>query len=241
LGQRVVMDQFVPGSTGLGFGAVVSGSPAEWRIVGVLRNVSNLEQIGDPGAPQIYVPFAQSPWPQAMVAVRAATSPGALRPSLAAAVQAVAPDLPLMDVQTMDQIVGARLAPDRLNVALYGGLAALALTLAALGIYGVMAYTVAQRMPEIGLRVALGARPAQVRLHILREGLTLAAVGLALGLGGAYAIGRAMQSTLYGTDALSLPVLLGVGLVLLGAALVACYAPARRASAVDPMIVLRQE
>jgi len=241
LGQRVVMDQFVPGSTGLGFGAVVSGSPVEWRIVGVLRNVSNLEQIGDPGAPQIYVPFAQSPWPQAMVAVRAATSPGALRPSLAAAVQAVAPDLPLMDVQTMDQIVGARLAPDRLNVALYGGLAALALTLAALGIYGVMAYTVAQRTPEIGLRVALGARPAQVRLHILREGLTLAAVGLALGLGGAYAIGRAMQSTLYGTDALSLPVLLGVGLVLLGAALVACYAPARRASAVDPMIVLRRE
>jgi len=209
--------------------------------VGVFHDVGNLEQFGDPGAPQIYLPFAQSPWPQAMVAVRAATSPEALRPSLAAAVQAVAQDLPLMEVQTMDQIVGARLAPDRLNVALYGGLAALALALAALGIYGVMAYTVAQRTPEIGLRVALGARPAQVRLHILREGLTLAAVGLVLGLAGAYALGRAMQSTLYGTSALSLPVLFVVGLVLLGAALVACYAPARRASVVDPMIVLRQE
>jgi putative ABC transport system permease protein len=135
----------------------------------------------------------------------------------------------------------ALLQPDRLNVALYGGLAALALALAALGIYGVMAYTVTQRTPEIGLRVALGAKPAQVRLLILREGLTLAAVGLALGLAGAYALGRAMQSTLYGTDALSLPVLFIVGLVLLGAALVACYVPARRASAVDPMIVLRQE
>jgi putative ABC transport system permease protein len=241
LGQRVVMDQFVPGARGLGFGALVPGSPVEWSIVGVFRNVNNLEQLGNPGAPQIYVPFAQSPWPQAMVAVRAATSPEALRPSLAAAVQAVAPDLPLIDVRTMDQIVGERLAPDRLNVALYGGLAALALALAALGIYGVMAYTVAQRTPEIGLRVALGAKPSQVRLLILREGLTLAAVGLALGLAGAYALGRAMQSTLYGTDALSLPVLFAVGLVLLGAALIACYVPARRASAVDPMIVLRQE
>jgi len=241
LGQRVVMDQFVSGSTRLGTGAAVPGSSVEWRIVGMFHDVSDLEQFGDPGAPQIYLPFAQSPSPQAMVAVRAAASPGALRPSLATAVRAVAQDLPLMDVRTMDQIVGERLAPDRLNVALYGGLAALALALAALGIYGVMAYTVSQRTPEIGLRVALGARPAQVRLHILREGLTLAAVGLVLGLAGAYALGRAMKSMLYGTDALSLPVLFAVGLVLLGAALVACYAPARRASAVDPMIVLRQE
>jgi putative ABC transport system permease protein len=241
LGQGVVMDQFVPGPTRLDLGGAVPGSPVEWRIVGVLRDVSNLEQFGDPGTPQIYLPFAQSPWPQAMVAIRAAASPEALRPSLAAAVQTVAPDMPLVDVRTMDQIIGVRLAPDRLNVALYGGLAALALALAALGIYGVMAYTVAQRKPEIGLRMALGARPAQVRLLILREGLTLAAVGLALGLAGAYALGRAMQSTLYGTDALSLPVLFVVGLVLLGAALVACYVPARRASAVDPMIVLRQE
>jgi putative ABC transport system permease protein len=241
LGQRVLLDPSVPGATTLGPGAVVPGSPVEWLIVGVFRDVSNLEQFGDPGMAQIYVPFAQSPWPQAMVAVRAATSLGALRPSLAAAVQAVAPDLPLMDVRTMDQIVGERLAPDRLNVALYGGLAALALALAAIGIYGVMAYTVAQRTPEIGLRVALGAKPAQVRLLILREGLKLAAIGLVLGIAGAYALGRAMQITLYGTDALSLPVLFVVGLVLLGAALVACYVPARRASAVDPMIVLRQE
>jgi putative ABC transport system permease protein len=141
----------------------------------------------------------------------------------------------------MEQIVGELLAPDRLNIWLYGGLAALALILAAVGIYGVMNYAVAQRTPEIGLRMALGARQADVRLQVLRQGLTLAASGLALGLAGAYAVGRAMQSTLYGTGALSLPVLIVVGLVLLGAALVACYVPARRASAVDPMIALRQE
>src|SRR5262249_8594969 len=117
LGQSVVMDQFVPGATRLGPGPAVPGSPVEWRIVGVFRDVSNLEQYGDPGTPQIYVPFAQSPWPQAMVAVRAAISPELLRPGLATAVLAVAPDLPLVDVRTMDQIVGARLAPDRLNVA----------------------------------------------------------------------------------------------------------------------------
>ena len=196
---------------------------------------------GDPAAPQIYVPFAQSPWPQAMVAVRTAADPEALRKSLAAAVRASDSDLPLTDVRTMEQIVGEFLASDRLNIWLYGGLAALALILAALGIYGVMNYAVAQRTQEIGLRIALGAGQADVRLQVLRQGLTLAAGGLALGLAGAYAVGRAMQSTLYGTGALSLPVLIVVSLVLLGAALVACYVPARRASAVDPMIALRQE
>jgi len=151
------------------------------------------------------------------------------------------PELPLMEVRTMDQIVSEQLAPDRLNMALYGGLAALALLLAGVGIYGVMAYTVAQRTGEIGLRMALGAGQAQVRLEVVREGLTLAVGGLVLGLLGAYALGRAMQSTLYGTSAVSLPVVLMVGLVLLCAALVACYVPARRASAVDPLIALRQE
>jgi putative ABC transport system permease protein len=209
--------------------------------VGVFHDISNLEQFGDPAAPQIYVPFAQSPWPQAMVAVRTAADPEALRKTLAAEVRASDPDLPLTDVRTMEQIVAERLAPDRLNIALYSGLAALALVLAALGIYGVMSYTIAQRTPEIGLRMALGASHAEVRLQVLREGLILAASGLVLGLVGAYALGRAMQSMLYGTGALNLPVLAAVGLVLLGAALVACYVPARRASAVDPMIALRQQ
>ena len=240
LRQRVVMNQFVSGTQRLGFGAGVPGTPVEWHIVGVFRDISNLEQFGDPSAPQICVPFAQSPWLQAMVAVRTANDPETLRKSLAAEVRTLDPDLPLTDVRTMDQIVGERLAPDRLNIALYGGLAGLALVLAALGIYGVMAYTVAQRTSEIGLRMALGAEQNQVRREVLQEGLKLAAGGLVLGLAGAYALGQAMQSTLYGTGALSLPVLLVVGLVLLAAALIACYVPARRASAVDPMVALRQ-
>jgi putative ABC transport system permease protein len=246
MGQRVAMDDIVaqtgnrvlPG--GIPMSGAASGSRVEWHIVGVFRDVSNVEQFGEPKAPQMYVPFAQSPRPQATVAVRTTTRPELLRSSLAAAVNTVAPALPLVDVRTMEQIVGERLAPDGFNIVLYGGLAALALVLATLGIYAVMAFTVVQRTAEIGLRMALGAGHNQVRLQILREGATLATGGLVLGLVGAYALGRAMQAMLFGTGALSVPVVLVAGLVLLGAALVACYVPARRASAVDPLIALRQ-
>jgi putative ABC transport system permease protein len=230
VGQRVAMDDIVP----------KVGNRVEWHVVGVFRDVSNVEQFGEPKAPQMYVPFAQSPSSQAMVAVRTTIRPELLQSSLAAAVHAVDPALPLVSVRTMEQIVGERLAPDRFNIMLYGGLAALALLLATLGIYGVMAFTVVQRTAEIGLRMALGAEHTQVRLQILREGATLAIGGLALGLVGAYALGRTMQSMLLGTGALSLPVVLATGLVLLGTALAACYLPARRASTVDPLIALRQ-
>jgi putative ABC transport system permease protein len=245
MGQRVAMDDIVAqtGNRVLAGGipsGLASGSRVELHIVGVFRDVSNVEQFGEPKAPEMYVPFAQSPWPQAMVAVRTTTRPELLRSSLAAAVNTVDPALPLVDVRTMEQIVGERLAPDGFNIVLYGGLAALALVLATLGIYAVMAFTVVQRTAEIGLRMALGAGHNQVRLQILREGATLASGGLVLGLVGAYALGRAMQAMLFGTGALSVPVVLVAGLVLLGAALVACYVPARRASAVDPLIALRQ-
>ena len=244
VGQRVAMDEIV-GRTGIVLergipSGLASGSRVEWHIVGVFRDVSNVEPFGEPKAPEMYVPFAQSPWPQAMVAVRTTTRPELLRSSLAAAVNTVAPALPLVDVRTMEQIVGERLAPDGFNIVLYGGLAALALVLATLGIYAVMAFTVVQRKAEIGLRMALGAGHNQVRIQILREGATLATGGLVIGLVGAYALGRTMQAMLFGTGALNVPVVLVAGFVLLGAALVACYVPARRASAVDPLIALRQ-
>jgi putative ABC transport system permease protein len=244
VGQRVVMDDIVPniGNRTLAGGSLSGPAPdagGEWHIVGVFRDVSNVEQFGEPKSPQIYIPFAQSPSPQGMVAVRTTTSPEHLQSSLAAAVRAVDPALPLVSIRTMEQVVGERLAPDRFNILLYGGLAALALLLATLGIYGVMAFTVMQRTVEIGLRMALGARHNQVRLQILREGATLATGGLVLGLVGAYALGRTMQSMLFGTGALSVPVVLVTGLVLLLTALAACYVPARRASAVDPLIALR--
>ncbi len=241
VGQRVIMDGLVPRAGGLGPGAAAPGPPTEWHVVGVCHDVSNAERFGDPQSPEIYLPFAQSPWPQVKIAVRSSTDrPETLRRSVAHAIQILHRDLPLTDVRTMEEIVGERLAPDRLNIALYGGLAMLALALAGIGIYGVMAYAVTQRVPEIGLRMALGADHRQVRRQILSEGMRLAAGGLLLGLLGAYGLGRAMQSTLYGTSALSVPVLSAVGAVLLVAAALACYLPARRASAVDPLVALRQ-
>jgi putative ABC transport system permease protein len=119
--------------------------------------------------------------------------------------------------------------------------AAVALLLAAVGIYGVMTFSVAQRTHEIGLRMALGAAREQVLALVLREGLVLALIGLALGLGGAGLVGRAMQGMLYGVRTIDFSAFGGVALVLLGAALLACYIPARRATQVDPMVALRYE
>jgi putative ABC transport system permease protein len=218
-----------------------NAGPAAQQIVGVFRTINNSEQLGDVSGPELVLPFWQHPLLDASVAVRTAGDAAAIRAAAAAAVKTIDPNLPLVDVRTMTEIVGERLTSDRLNVALYGGLAAVALLLAVLGVYGVMAFSVARRTPEIGMRMALGAGQQHVRRLILREGAMLSAGGLALGVARAYMLGRAMQSTLFGTGALNVPVLLVVSAVLVGSALLACYLPARRASAVDPMIALRQE
>ena len=224
-----------------GGGRPMRGPIAEWQIVGVFRTINNSQELGDVSRPEVILPFWQNPLLDAGIAVRTAGDPEALRKSVGAAVRSIDPNLPLVNVRTMTEIVRERLAPDRRNVALYGGLAAVALLLAALGVYGVMAFSIAQRMPEIAIRMALGAGQGQVRRQVLREGATLSAGGLVLGVAGAYALGRAMQSTLFGTGAMNLPVLLAVSAVLLASALLACYVPARRASTVDPMIALRLE
>ena len=234
LRQRLVLDESVPG-------ARVAAPRSEWQIVGIFRTINNSEQLGNPSMPEIVLPFWQRPSVDATVAVRTAGNPHSIRQDIAAAVRGIDSDLPLVSVRTMTEIVRERLASDRLNVALYAALAVVALLLAAVGIYGVMAFTVAQRTPEIGIRMALGARQVHVRRQVLGEGATLAAAGLVLGVAGAYALGRAMQSTLFGTGPMNVPVLLGVSAVLVASALLACYVPARRASSVDPVIALRQD
>jgi putative ABC transport system permease protein len=141
----------------------------------------------------------------------------------------------------MERVKEERFVGDRFGMILYGSLAGVALLLAALGIYGVMQFTVAQRIPEIGLRMALGAGRSDVITRVLREGMTLAVGGLVIGMGGAYFVARAMQSTLYGTGTMDWRAFGAVAAILLFAALLACYVPARRASTVDPMIALREE
>ena len=233
LTQRIVTEKLVPG--------VQAEQPSvEWQIVGVFRNVRSYSLRRD-DIPEMDVPFSQSPWPQVEMAVRSVGDPTMLTRSIEEVVSSMESDLPLANVKTMDQIVDDRLAGDRFSTVLYGGFAGLALLLAAVGIYGVMAFAVAQRTHEIGLRLALGARREQVLSMVLREGTALALIGLGLGLGGACLVGRALQSMLYDVKAIDFGVFAVVAITLLASAIVACFLPAWRAARVDPMVALRYE
>jgi len=233
LTQRVLVEQLIPGVTKL-------GPPIEWQIVGVFRNIHN-GGIRSDGFPEIDVPFAQSPWPQASMAVRTNSDPAEMSKSIAGAVHSVDPELALADVKTMDQIVSESLVGDRFTTALYVSFASVALLLAAIGIYGVMAFAVSQRTHEIGLRMALGASQDHVLGLILKEGVILAAIGLGVGLVGACFVGRAMRGLLYGVGTIDVAAFSVVAATLFAAALLACYLPANKASKVDPMVALRYE
>jgi putative ABC transport system permease protein len=233
LSQRLVVEQLIPGVTKL-------GPPVEWQIVGVYNSVRNGGPKDD-GFPEIDVPFWQSPWPGAALAVRTAGDPISVQQSLAAVIRSVDPDLPMADVKTMEQVVHESMAGDRFGTALFGTFAAVALLLAAVGIYGVMSFVVAQQRHEIGLRMALGAGRGRVLWQVLREGLATAILGIVVGSIGAYLVGRAMHGLVYGVGAMD-PLAFGVVVVtLLTSSVFACLVPARRAASVDPMIALRQE
>ena len=151
------------------------------------------------------------------------------------------PDLALADVRTFEDVVEESFVGDRFVTMLYGTFATVALVLAAVGIYGVMAFSVAQRTHEIGLRMALGANRGEVVGLVLKEGIFLAVVGSAIGLIGACFVGRAMQSVLFGVGTVDVVAFAVVSVTLLFSAMVACYVPAQRASKVDPMVALRYE
>ncbi len=232
LSQQVLVEQLTPGVTKV-------GPPVARQIVGVYHDVRN-------GGPQrdfaeIDVPFCQSPWPQAHIAVRSSVDPAILSKSIGAIVQSFDPDLPLGNLRTMDQIMDQELSGHRFIVFLFGGFAITALLLAAVGIYGVMSFTVAQRSHEIGLRMALGASRGRVLALILKEGMILAGIGLVLGLFGAYGVGKVVHGLLYNVAAFDYLAFGVVAAALLLAGLLACFIPAHRATLVDPMQALRQE
>lgn len=233
LRQRIVVEQLFPGQTKV-------GPPVQWQIVGVSRNIHNAG-IRDGGFPMIEVPFEQSPWPRAGFVVRTTGDPTAMSKSIAAAIHSVNADVPLEEIRTMDEIVRESLVEDRFMTALYASFAGVALLLAAVGIYGVMAFFVAQRTHEIGLRIAFGASQDHVLSLVLKEGLLLAAIGLGCGMVGAFFAGRALRGLLYGVSSVDSVAFSAVAVMLFAAAVIACYIPARRAAKVDPLVALRYE
>jgi putative ABC transport system permease protein len=232
LQQRVSVEQLIPGVAKL-------GPPIEWQIVGVYHNVHSRDYRDY--RPEMEIPFWQIPWSAGGIGVRTVNDPATMVKSIAAAVHTVDPEIALAQPRSMAEVRDLVLSNDRFTLVLFVCFAVVALLLAALGVYGVMSFSVAQRSHEIALRMALGANRSRVVALVVREGLVLACIGLTLGLIGAYFVGRGMQSTLYGVGKLDLSVFASVALVLLGAAVFACLIPARRAASVEPMQALRAE
>jgi putative ABC transport system permease protein len=232
LRQVLSIEQLIPGVARL-------GPPLDWQIVGVYRTVRSARMRRD--NPEVLVPFWQLPWPSVYVDVRTAQDPEQMTSSIAAAVDRVDPQIALAVPRTMEQVQNMVLANDRFTAILFTSFAAVALLLCALGVYGVMAFSVAQRSGEIGLRIALGAGRSRILSLVLSEGLTLACIGWVLGLIGAYLVGRAMRTMLYGIAAIDPIAFITITLVLLAVALLACYLPARRAASIEPMDALRTE
>jgi putative ABC transport system permease protein len=173
--------------------------------------------------------------------LRAEADAGLLASVLRKEVMAVDPDQPVSNIQTMEQLMAASITRPRFVMLLLGLLSLIALVLAAVGIYGLMSYSIVERTHEIGIRMALGAQEADVLRMVVGQGLKLIAVGLFIGVAGAFLLTRLMSSLLYGVSAVD-PLTFGaVSLLLTLVALLACYVPARRATRVDPMVALRYE
>jgi putative ABC transport system permease protein len=209
-------------------------------IVGVIRQIKNYG-VDQPVLVEIFVPFAQRPGSGGVILVRSATDPTALAPAIRAAVESIDPDLPIYQVRTLASFVAENVAPRQLSVLLLSLFAALALLLAAVGIYGLMSYTVTQRHREIGIRMALGASPRDVLQLVIRHSANLVAFGVVLGVVASVGITRVLSSLLFGVSATDPLTFFGVIVLLAAVALVAGYMPARRASRVDPIVALRYE
>jgi len=210
--------------------------PCWTTIVGV---VGNVHQFGLDAGPTFDSYFVGG-WTRYLL-VRTAQDPSSAAGAVTQAAHRIDPTLPVTEVTTLDGLLSRTVSPRRFSAVLIAVLAGLALVLSAVGIYGVMSYTVGQRIQEIGIRMALGARPENMLALVLGRGVRLAMVGIVIGLFGALALTRFLGSLLFGVGAADPVTFSGVALLLLGVALAACYVPARRAMKVDPMVALRYE
>ncbi len=215
--------------------------PELWEIVGVVRDVKSFG-LSEETHMDIYRPYNQVPFSLVAFAIRTASDPMNLVTAVRNEVWSVDKDQPFFSkVIPMEQLASDSITLRRVSMLLLGAFAILALVLAAVGIYGVMSYSVTERTHEIGIRMALGASRRDVFKLVVRRGLTLAVVGVGLGVFGAFAVTRLMASLLYGVSATDAMIFAAIPLILTGVALAACLMPARRATRVDPMVALRYE
>jgi putative ABC transport system permease protein len=216
-------------------------SNAPWAtIVGVVGNVKT-EGFDQPDQPHLYLSALQNPGYAMAVYLRAEGDPASLTQALREQVRAVDPDLPVFGERTMDDVVAASLAQRRFALQVVGGFGVLALLLAGVGVYGVVAYSVSRRTREIGIRLALGASSGAILRWVFGQGMRLTLLGTAAGLVGAFLLTRLLRGLLFGVEATDPVTYAGLAILLAAVALLACYIPARRATKVDPMVALRHE
>ncbi|MGH9163211.1 MAG: ADOP family duplicated permease [Vicinamibacteraceae bacterium] len=232
--------RFFPDDDPLGKRLDIGGPTFMRQIVGVVEDVKQ-EDLKRVTAPQVYESLLQQPQRALSVVVRGAGDPTHLAEAVRQAVSAIDRDQPISDVATMEEIVGRAISHDRFSASLLGLFGLLALVLAAVGIYGMAAYSVTQRAHEIGVRIALGARPGRILQLVLGQSLRLLLLGLLIGLAASLALTRALSALLYNVQPRDPAILLGASALLVGVALLAAFIPARRASRVDPVVALRSE
>jgi putative ABC transport system permease protein len=236
---QAFVNRFSPGRNPIGRRVQFNGNA--WReIIGVAGDVRQLG-LDRPSEPELFVPFLQRPVPFGYFIVRTASDPLILATGVRAAVESVDKDQPIFDVQTMEQRIATSIGSRRFNMFLLTAFALLALTLAAVGLYGVVSYSLSLRTHEIGIRMALGAEKRDVLGMVVGKGLKLALIGVAIGIAGALALTRFLSSLLYGVKPTDPLTFIAVSVILVAVALLACYIPARRAAKVDPMVALRYE
>jgi putative ABC transport system permease protein len=234
VGKRILVQEIVPGKT-------VLGPEIAWEVVGVVKDekVGNLDDTRD--NPGMYVTNTQSPVFFQSLVVRAGLDPRTLQQAIQKAVYEINKDQALTEMKTLEQIKTESMASNRLNSIMVGGFATVALLLAAIGIYGVISYSVVQRTHEIGIRAALGASTSDVLGLVLKHAMLMAGAGLLFGLLGALAINRLLTAVLFGVSPRDPVTMAAVCALLALTGLAASYVPARRAARVDPMICLRYE
>ena len=240
---QAFVKQFLPGGDALGkrvtFGCEESEGLCR-TIVGVVGNIRQ-ESLTDQAIPELYLPFAQMPMNGTTVMVRTSSYPLALAEAVRKEVLAIDPNQPIHDVKSLSQRVNDVVAVSRSLMLLFAAFALLALVLGAVGIYGIVSYSVTQRTHEIGIRMALGARTANVLSLIMKNGLTLVLTGIVIGIAGALALTRFLTTLLFGVTPTDVVTFVVVSFVFFVISIVASLIPAVRATRVDPLVALRYE